>query len=228
MIELTRGDLLTAPTEALVNTVNTVGVMGKGLALQFREAYPAMFQAYRAACAVGEVRLDQMHVFDLGGLVGGPRWIINFPTKETLANPVAELVRVWPLWPSHEPKPHDFGYPANEREWVLKEPLKLLEIHDPPLEAQRRIVAELDAEAAQIEAGRALVPRYEAKIQRVLARVWGTESWARLGLACLSAGGALRPDINWPSPDRPKGCKIRKNIFTVCGCAGEESVKYPG
>ena len=81
MIELTHGNLLTAPVEALVNAVNTVGVMGKGIALQFREAYPVMFQAYRAACAAGKVRLGQMHVFDLGGLVGGPRWIINFPTK---------------------------------------------------------------------------------------------------------------------------------------------------
>lgn len=81
MLEIVHGDLLAAPTEAIVNTVNTVGVMGKGLARQFRETYPAMFQAYRAACAAGEVRLGEMHIFDLGGLVGGPRWIINFPTK---------------------------------------------------------------------------------------------------------------------------------------------------
>lgn len=81
MIELARGNLLTAPADALVNTVNTVGVMGKGLALQFRETYPAMFQAYRTDCEAGVVRLGRMHVFDLGGLVGGPRWIINFPTK---------------------------------------------------------------------------------------------------------------------------------------------------
>jgi restriction endonuclease S subunit len=44
----------------------------------------------------------------------------------------------------------------------------------PPLEEQRRIVTELDAEAAQMEAVRGLLPRFEAKIQRVLARVWGT------------------------------------------------------
>lgn len=81
MIESTQGNLLEASVEALVNTVNTEGVMGKGIALQFRQAYPEMYRAYEKACADGEVRLGEMHVFDLGGLVGGPRWIINFPTK---------------------------------------------------------------------------------------------------------------------------------------------------
>lgn len=62
------------------------------------------------------------------------------------------------------------------REALNYQQIKELEIPLPPLPEQRRIVAELDAEAAQIEAVRALVPRYEAKIQRVLARVWGTET----------------------------------------------------
>jgi O-acetyl-ADP-ribose deacetylase (regulator of RNase III) len=81
MIELTTGDLLQAPAQALVNTVNTHGVMGKGIALQFKQAFPQMNKAYEAACRSGEVELGRMHVFDLGGLGGGPRWIINFPTK---------------------------------------------------------------------------------------------------------------------------------------------------
>jgi len=81
MMLLTQGNLLTAPTEALVNTVNTVGIMGRGIALQFKQAYPAMFRDYERACKAGEVQLGKMQVFDLGGLVGGPRWIINFPTK---------------------------------------------------------------------------------------------------------------------------------------------------
>ena len=81
MIKVTKGNLLKAPAEALVNTVNTVGVMGKGVALQFRQAYPEMYRAYEKACDAKDVRLGQVHVFDLGGLVGGPRWIINFPTK---------------------------------------------------------------------------------------------------------------------------------------------------
>ena len=81
MIQLTEGNLLRAPAEALVNTVNTEGVMGKGIALQFRQAYPGMFKAYVDACKAGRVQLGQMDVHDLGGLAEGPRWIINFPTK---------------------------------------------------------------------------------------------------------------------------------------------------
>jgi O-acetyl-ADP-ribose deacetylase (regulator of RNase III) len=81
MIELTQGNLLEAPVEALVNTVNTEGIMGKGIALQFKQAYPEMFRAYERACKAGEVKLGKIQVHDLGGLVGGPRWIINFPTK---------------------------------------------------------------------------------------------------------------------------------------------------
>ena len=82
MIEIVRGNLLQANVEALVNTVNTEGVMGKGIALQFRRAYPAMFDAYLTDCKAGRVKLGHMHVYDLGGLVSsGPRWIINFPTK---------------------------------------------------------------------------------------------------------------------------------------------------
>ena len=81
MIELTKGNLLEASAEALVNTVNTAGIMGKGIALQFKQAYPQMFRAYERGCQAGDVKLGTVQVFDLGGLVGGPRWIINFPTK---------------------------------------------------------------------------------------------------------------------------------------------------
>lgn len=81
MITLATGNLFDAPTEAVVNAVNTVGVMGKGLALQFKQAYPKMFVAYAQACALGEVKLGRMHVYDLGLANTAPRWIINFPTK---------------------------------------------------------------------------------------------------------------------------------------------------
>lgn len=80
MIEYVTGNLLDADVDALVNTVNTGGVMGKGVALQFRRAFPANYDAYRAACAHDEVQIGTMFVFDLGRLEG-PRWIINFPTK---------------------------------------------------------------------------------------------------------------------------------------------------
>jgi O-acetyl-ADP-ribose deacetylase (regulator of RNase III) len=78
--ELTRGNLLDAEAEALVNTVNTVGVMGKGIALQFKKAYPRMYDAYRRACETGEMRPGKMQVVQTGQ-ISGPRLIINFPTK---------------------------------------------------------------------------------------------------------------------------------------------------
>jgi O-acetyl-ADP-ribose deacetylase (regulator of RNase III) len=74
------GNLLDADVDALVNTVNTVGVMGKGIALQFRRAYPAMFEDYSRAVKQGAVQTGRMHLWETG-LLAGPRFIINFPTK---------------------------------------------------------------------------------------------------------------------------------------------------
>lgn len=81
MIHYTKGNLLDADVEALVNTVNTVGVMGKGIALMFKERFPANMQAYASACKAGEVVTGKMFVTETGELMG-PRWIINFPTKQ--------------------------------------------------------------------------------------------------------------------------------------------------
>ncbi|MBK7189517.1 MAG: macro domain-containing protein [bacterium] len=80
MIEYRIGDLLATDAEALVNTVNCVGHMGRGVALQFKKAWPANFQAYAAACERQDVRPGQMFVFETGQLTN-PRFIINFPTK---------------------------------------------------------------------------------------------------------------------------------------------------
>ncbi len=83
MMRFTSGNMLQADVEALVNTVNTVGVMGKGIALMFKEAYPENFKSYVAAYKRGEIRTGHMFVTELPArLEGGPRWIINFPTKE--------------------------------------------------------------------------------------------------------------------------------------------------
>lgn len=80
MIEYTTGDILRSDAEALINTVNCVGVMGRGIALQFKSEYPANFKAYAAACKRGEVQPGRMFVFETGQLTG-PRYVINFPTK---------------------------------------------------------------------------------------------------------------------------------------------------
>lgn len=81
MVHFTSGNLLDAQAEAIINTVNTVGVMGKGIALMFKERFPENFEAYAAACKAGEVRVGEMFVTQ-GVELGGPRWIINFPTKK--------------------------------------------------------------------------------------------------------------------------------------------------
>lgn len=102
MITEAHGDLLKADVDALVNTVNTVGVMGKGIALQFRRAYPEMFDAYARACREGTVQVGQMHIWPTDAMVG-PRFIVNFPTKKHWRSPsqiswiedgLADLVRV--------------------------------------------------------------------------------------------------------------------------------------
>jgi O-acetyl-ADP-ribose deacetylase (regulator of RNase III) len=74
------GNLLTADVDVLVNTVNCVGFMGKGIALQFRQAYPSNFEAYQKACKAERVQLGSMFVTETRELTG-PKWIINFPTK---------------------------------------------------------------------------------------------------------------------------------------------------
>lgn len=77
MITFRQGNLFDSQAEALVNAVNCVGVMGKGIALQFKRAYPAMFKDYAARCRRGEVRLGEMTSFHESG-----KTLINFPTKE--------------------------------------------------------------------------------------------------------------------------------------------------
>lgn len=79
-------NLLNADVEALVNTVNTVGVMGKGLALQFKRRFPANFEVYAEACRRGTVQVGRMLVVETG-LRTGPRFIINFPTKKHWQDP---------------------------------------------------------------------------------------------------------------------------------------------
>ncbi len=80
MIEFKTGDILAEDAEALVNTVNCVGFMGRGIALQFKRAYPENFKAYAAACRRQEVVPGRMFVYTTGQFTN-PRYIINFPTK---------------------------------------------------------------------------------------------------------------------------------------------------
>lgn len=80
MIKTSQGDILKAEAEALVNTVNCVGVMGRGIALQFKQAYPGNFKEYEAACKREDVKPGKMLVHSTGAITL-PRFIVNFPTK---------------------------------------------------------------------------------------------------------------------------------------------------
>lgn len=81
MINYKSGNILKDDAEAIVNTVNCVGVMGKGLALQFKKAFPSNFQQYKAACDAKQVRIGEMYITEYGDMLGS-KYIINFPTKE--------------------------------------------------------------------------------------------------------------------------------------------------
>lgn len=78
IIDVRKGNLLDSDAQTLVNTVNTVGVMGKGVALDFKNRFPEMFDDYVARCKVGTVKLGEPYLFRRLF----PPWIINFPTKE--------------------------------------------------------------------------------------------------------------------------------------------------
>jgi O-acetyl-ADP-ribose deacetylase (regulator of RNase III) len=85
-VEHRTGDILKSSADALVNPVNCVGVMGKGLALAFRKAYPHLFEEYAEMCEAGQVHIGHMHVYRTFA-VEGPRFIFNFPTKDDWRNP---------------------------------------------------------------------------------------------------------------------------------------------
>lgn len=82
MIHYVKGNLLESHAEALVNTVNTVGVMGKGIALQFREAYPHNYKVYQRACKDKQCRIGEMLIVEENTLLAGRKLIVNFPTKK--------------------------------------------------------------------------------------------------------------------------------------------------
>lgn len=88
MIKETTGNLFEAKAEALINAVNCVGVMGKGIALQFKQKFPAdYFDAYKIACQNGELAIGKVQVYKLKNDQTKPRYIINFPTKNHWREP---------------------------------------------------------------------------------------------------------------------------------------------
>lgn len=87
MIKYITGNLFDTEAEAIVNTVNTAGVMGKGIALQFKKLFPENFKKYKKACDAGEVKIGHMFVTEEQTMWSGKRIIINFPTKNNWKHP---------------------------------------------------------------------------------------------------------------------------------------------
>lgn len=101
MIKTSRAELIESNAHALVNTVNTVGVMGKGVALKFKEKFPENYEKYRSACKRNQIKIGKMffvkveqaqrdflaHPVEPNTTTRNPKWIINFPTKEHWRSP---------------------------------------------------------------------------------------------------------------------------------------------
>lgn len=87
MIYYKTGNLLESKAEALINTVNTIGVMGKGIALQFKNVFPHNFKVYYKACKDKEVKIGKLLIVEDESLLSGKKFIINFPTKTTWRKP---------------------------------------------------------------------------------------------------------------------------------------------
>ena len=128
------GDLLGANVDALVNTVNLRGVMGKGIALQFRKQYPDNYIAYRAAYMAGELSMGQMFVFER--LSQCPRYIVNFPTKahwrsrsrfDDIENGLRNLVGLMAKLEISSIAVPALGYGLGGLDWSTVEPL--IELH---------------------------------------------------------------------------------------------------
>lgn len=82
MITYIKGDMFQSPAQVLVNTVNTVGVMGKGVALEFKKRYPAMFHRYQTLCENGQLTVGKLYLWK-----GPDKWVLLFPTKKHWRNP---------------------------------------------------------------------------------------------------------------------------------------------
>ena len=82
MITYVKGTIFASPAQVLVNTVNTEGVMGKGLALRFKQIYPEMFARYQELCENGQIKIGKLWLFKTDH-----KWILNFPTKNSWRQP---------------------------------------------------------------------------------------------------------------------------------------------
>jgi len=105
MILYVKGNLFDSPAQVLVNTVNTVGVMGKGVALEFKRLFPEMYQQYRELCERGQFDIGKLWLYK-----SPQKWVLNFPTKKHWRAPsrveyieagLKKFVQVYSYWGIH-------------------------------------------------------------------------------------------------------------------------------
>lgn len=174
MITYETGNLLAARVEALVNTVNTVGVMGKGIALQFKETFPENYRAYAAACKRGEVEIGNMFVTETNRM-DCLRYIINFPTKKHWKQPskleyiregLTDLKRVILEKNIRSIALPPLGCGHGGLDWAIVKPLIVQALHDLPVsvivfepseEVKMMLTAENNSNIAKLTPPRAMM-----------------------------------------------------------------------
>lgn len=185
MIRYLTGNLLDAEADALVNTVNTVGVMGKGIALQFKERFPVNFKAYKKACANGELHPGTLLVTHEQTL-NGEKVIINFPTKTDwkrkseytyIETGLSELARLIQTVPIHRVALPPLGCGNGGLDWTIVRPLMERYLRD--LDADIQIYEPNDAVKAVLQQQQ---PKLDARLTPARAMLlYALFSYERLG-----------------------------------------------
>ena len=171
MIHYTNGNILESNAQALVNTVNTLGVMGKGIALQFKRAYPNNFYAYQKACKQGDIAIGKLFVTKEYNLNSGEKIIINFPTKNDwrksseysyVENGLDNLVQIISQHNIHSVALPPLGAGNGGLEWekvkkIIEQKLSDLDVEITVYEPTREIKEYLKTERVKLTEARALL-----------------------------------------------------------------------
>ena len=171
MIKYITGNILESNADALINTVNTVGVMGKGIALQFKKAYHNNYKAYVDACKRNEIKIGKVFVVKDINLSSGEKYIINFPTKKDWRNPseygfidagLNDLIRVLKEYNIQSVAIPPLGAGNGGLEWekvkkIIEHKLSNLDIEIAVYEPSKHIIEQLKKERVKLTDARALL-----------------------------------------------------------------------
>jgi len=171
MVRFVTGNIFDSKADALVNTVNTQGVMGKGIALQFKQKFPHNFNAYAQACKSNGIGVGKLLFVQDSSLFGGPVWVINFPTKITWRKPseytyieqgLDDLVRQLPNYPIRSLAMPPLGSGNGGLHWpkvrqIIEGKLQGLALDVAVYEPNSKVKALMNQELAQLTDARALL-----------------------------------------------------------------------